>query len=167
MEKVTNSPEQTVKLGFQWGQKILEVTKEQKRALVLSLEGKLGTGKTTFIQGLAKGLGVEESVTSPTFLIIKKYKLKHSSSFHSFYHVDCYRLESPQELLRLGIEDIFKDPKAVVAVEWGQKVKSILPERVIVIKFKHISKGERKITAYNDHDYDNDLDLDLDSCPCW
>lgn len=132
VEIVTKSSAETKKLA----QILAEFIKPP---LVIGLEGELGSGKTTFIQGLAKGLGIREKILSPTFVLMKKI-------FH-FYHIDCYRLNKPKDLLDLELKRILKDPKNIVVIEWADKVKKILPkENYLQIKFKHIDAKKRKIS---------------------
>lgn len=117
--------------------------KPNQKALVLALTGKLGSGKTTFVQDLAQSLGVEEKILSPTFVILKKFDLP-SLNFETFYHVDCYRIEDPEELLKLGFEEIVQDPQNVVVIEWADKVKSTLPSHYLKLDFE-VEGRERKI----------------------
>jgi len=106
----------------------------------------LGAGKTTFTQYLAKALGVKQTVNSPTFNIIKIYKIKNQKSeIRNLVHIDAYRLHSPQELTALGIEEYFNDERTVTVIEWADKVKPILPKNSIFIKFK-LSKSGRSAT---------------------
>ncbi|MCH7551937.1 tRNA (adenosine(37)-N6)-threonylcarbamoyltransferase complex ATPase subunit type 1 TsaE [Patescibacteria group bacterium] len=118
----------------------------QKGAFVLALKGELGAGKTSFVQGLAKGLGVKGNVLSPTFLIVKSYKLSRQ---RMFYHIDCYRLKSAKELLQLEWKEIIQNPNNIVAVEWADHVKSIIPKHALWISFSHGKAGltERKIVV--------------------
>ncbi len=110
-----------------------------KQAVVVALEGDLGSGKTTFIQGFAKGLGIKENITSPTFTIIKRYD--------SFYHIDCYRLDKPEEILDLGWQEIISNPKNIIAIEWPKKIKPLLPKITIWYRFKLINRNKREIVT--------------------
>jgi len=115
---------------------------------ILALEGDLGSGKTTFVKGLLRGLGVKKNVSSPTFLIIKKYEInKPGVPIKELYHLDCYRLKNYKEILALGFDDILRDRSAVAVIEWAGKIKKALPEKLIEISFKWIDKNERKIIA--------------------
>lgn len=114
---------------------------------VLALEGSLGAGKTTFVQGLARALKIkEEEVLSPTFLIIKKIELQNGK-LKNFYHIDTYRLKNSEELAELGFDEIIKDKNNLTVIEWADKIKDLLPEKIIHIKFSLMpsSKNERKI----------------------
>ncbi len=137
MEKIiTSSFEETQKAGVELAWKILH-RKPANTAAVLALSGDLGAGKTTFLQGFAQGLGIKEIVNSPTFVIMKR--------FGNFYHLDCYRLESPEEILELGFAEIIADPKNIVAIEWPEKIKSLLPKDIIQINFIHRNSTEREL----------------------
>ena len=135
MEKVftTSSSTQTKKFA----EKFAGWVKNHKKTLVIGLQGDLGSGKTTFVQGFAKGVGVKEKVLSPTFVIMKKYGTLH--------HIDCYRLENSKELLELGWDKIMSDPQNIVLIEWPERVKDILPSEVIIVRFKTISQNKREI----------------------
>ena len=119
---------------------------------IIALEGDLGSGKTTFVQGLASGLGIEEQITSPTFVLIKKHRIKIQVSgfkFQDFYHIDCYRLQKAWQLQELGFEEIISDPKNIVVIEWAEKIDEILPEDRIVIRFEFIGGERRKMIFLN------------------
>ena len=133
---ITKNFKETQKFGREFAKNILSLPKRHS-ALVLGLSGNLGGGKTTFLQGLAKGLGIKEKILSPTFVIMKKFK--------NFYHIDCYRLKNSKDILDLGWEQIIHDPKNIVAIEWPEKVKTLLPKDTILIKFKFINQDTREI----------------------
>lgn len=119
------------------------------KALVVALEGELGSGKTTFSQGLAKALGIKEKVLSPTFVLVKIYKVTSRQAqrikLKHLIHIDCYRLDSPTDLLHLGFKDFLKDRDAILVIEWASKIKSILPKNTIWIRFKHGAKSSIRI----------------------
>lgn len=140
---LTTGPLQTQKLGKQLAERILQ-SSLQKKALILGLEGDLGGGKTTFLQGFAKGLGIKEKILSPTFVIMKKFHVPYSM-FHDFYHIDCYRIKKSKEISGLGWKDIINNPGNIVAVEWAERIKTILPKDTLFFKFEFIDKKSRKI----------------------
>jgi len=139
-EYITSSVLETQKLAKQLAKEMFKKQKGQK-AQVLGLEGDLGGGKTTFLQGFAKGLGIKKKILSPTFVILKKFKVKHKI----FYHIDCYRIKKPKEMLDLGFKQIISNPKNIVAVEWSNRIKKIMPKNTILINFEFINKNKRKI----------------------
>lgn len=106
-------------------------------ALVVALDGELGSGKTAFAQYLAHALGVRERVTSPTFVVMKIYPLSHrrTDSFDRLIHIDCYRLTAPRDLLALGFANLVNDSANLIAIEWAERIKKILPARAIHIAF--------------------------------
>lgn len=152
MEFITENPVQNKAIIRQ----LLENWQDKKcsGALVLGLTGELGSGKTTFSQALAKELGVKERVLSPTFVIMKRYLIGQSDNLatgqlKNFYHLDCYRIAGAKDLEELGFAKIIKDPKNLVAIEWSEKIKNILPKDTIWIKFEHLGEERRKIEIVN------------------
>lgn len=144
----SKSPKNTKELGHFLLNHIYLNTR--KNALVIGLEGELGAGKTTFVQGLAHILGIKAKVKSPTFNLMKKYPIPKTKNqelrtTNFLYHLDCYRLKDHNDLLVLGIKDILKDKDNVLVIEWPEKVKKILPKKYIKIKIEHVSEGQRKI----------------------
>lgn len=110
---------------------IIESPKKEG-AFVVALTGDLGAGKTSFVQGLAKELGVKKNVLSPTFLIVKSYNLPKR---RMFYHIDCYRLKNAKELLDLDWKEITSNRENIVAIEWADRAKSIIPKDALWISF--------------------------------
>lgn len=168
MEHITNSSKETVELGRNFikrfylnqGETLAEGVTFAK---VFALYGELGSGKTTFVQGLARGLGIKQRIISPTFIIIREYKVSPPRSpfghlgggeattstpvrCSAFYHVDLYRVENERGIEGLGLEEILGDPENIVAVEWAEKVKNILPRKRIDIYFEYLEENKRKIT---------------------
>lgn len=143
LEITTKSAEETKVIAT----KLAEEVKKQpqlKHAFIIALEGDLGSGKTTFIQGFAKGLKIKENVLSPTFLILKQFSIA-LKNYRNFYHIDAYRLKNPEELLELGFKEIIKNPENIVVIEWADKIKRILPKSVLWIKFENLGGDKRKI----------------------
>ena len=136
---ITNSAAQTKSLGQRMSQKILK----SKEAVVVSLKGDLGSGKTTFVQGLAMGLGVKHRILSPTFVLMKKYKIPNTKK--QFYHIDCYRIKKASDLSALNLEKLFLNPQNIIVIEWAERIKKILPKNTIIFEFKFINEKQRKI----------------------
>jgi tRNA threonylcarbamoyladenosine biosynthesis protein TsaE len=128
---ISNSSNKTKELGEELG-KLL------KKGDVVTLIGELGSGKTCFVQGIAKGLEIKEPILSPTFTIISIYQGKFL-----FYHIDLFRIKSDEELYELGIEDGFEN--GVCAIEWAEKLGNFTPEHRIEVKFKILGENEREI----------------------
>jgi len=122
-----------------------------KKATVLCLYGDLGSGKTTFTQILGRLLGVKETIQSPTFVIMKSYKLPSSPlstfNFKLLTHIDAYRIENPQEMLNLGFEDMLNNKDNLVVIEWPERIKDILPKDTYDFYFKFVNETTRKIKS--------------------
>jgi len=114
------------------------------RAVVVGLEGDLGSGKTTFFQGVAKGLGVAEHATSPTFVIQKSYPL-NGQPFKQLIHIDAYRLKSARELEALGWDAAVRDPANLIFIEWPERVREVLPANLHTLKLRFIDEQTRGI----------------------
>ena len=145
-EFITKSAVQTQELAVKILKEMLSV-KDRKSAAVLALEGELGGGKTTFVQGLAKALGIKEKILSPTFVIMRHFNILTSKHFNNFYHIDCYRLDKPNELAELGFDEILKNPKNLLVIEWADKVKAIIPKEAVWVEFKWRGEEKRGITV--------------------
>ena len=118
--------------------------RQRRGATVIALVGELGSGKTTFAQGFAKGLGIKARILSPTFILLKEFAIQHSF-FRVFYHIDCYRLKDEKDLEVVGIREIMLNPENIVAIEWPEKIKKIMPKNATLIKFKHSEENKREI----------------------
>ena len=139
---LSKSPSQTRKLGKFLAKELLKSKTE--KALALGLEGDLGGGKTTFLQGFAEGAGIKKKILSPTFVILRKFRIKNLR-FKNFYHIDCYRIQKPKEVLELGFKEIISSPQNIVAVEWVDKINRFLPKKSLVLRFQFVNKNTRKI----------------------
>jgi tRNA threonylcarbamoyl adenosine modification protein YjeE len=146
------SSRETKKLGERIAKRVKKIAK-RKGALVFALQGDLGVGKTTFVQGFTRTLGSKKRATSPTFIIMRRHPLKKSKKtrqFKNVFHIDAYRLKTPKHLQALGFKQILSDPANVILLEWAERVKKILPRTTIWLKFQHGKKeNERKITVKN------------------
>jgi len=154
MKFKTNNQAETRELAKKLIKIFVQSEQNRKHALVVSLEGELGTGKTTFTQGFAKALGVEAWIKSPTFILMREHKISQKPEGHKAYspygftaliHIDCYRLKNEKTFVELGLKDILKDPENIVFVEWGEKLKGLLPQNAIKISFKHLGGNQREI----------------------
>ena len=154
MKIITQSPNQTKKTGEILAKEILKMPKKES-AFVLGLEGDLGGGKTTFLQGFAKGLEIKEKILSPTFVILKKFEIRNPKSetnfksqvpkFKNFYHIDCYRIQKPREILDLGFEKMISTPENIVAIEWAGRIRKNIPRDAFWLKFEFLNQKPRKI----------------------
>lgn len=147
MEIITTSAEDTQKLGEKIGSSL-------KGGEIIALSGDLGSGKTTFMQGLGRALGLER-IISPTFIIMRSYVVNHlsaqagqTSTINHLFHLDLYRLEknADKELQALGIEDFWNRPDNIVVIEWAEYAKAFLPANTKWIMFENISETQRRIT---------------------
>ena len=120
---------------------------KRKNALILALSGNLGSGKTTFVQGFLRAAGIRRKITSPTFVLIKNYKIQ-TENYKRVYHIDCYRIKKSKELLDLGLKEILNNPENIVLIEWPERIKKILPKDLIWIKFKHGEKENKRILKF-------------------
>ena len=112
----------------------LEASQDKSRAALLTLCGDLGAGKTTFVQALAKELGVGATVQSPTYVLVKSYETKHPQ-FKKLVHIDLYRLEKPEELAALKLEEVFNNPNNLVCIEWPERAPNSLPKPTFTVNF--------------------------------
>ncbi len=113
---------------------------------VIGLIGDLGAGKTTFVQGLAKHLGIDTPITSPTFMILKSYSIKNHPKFKKLIHIDAYRVNSWDEIVTTGIGDIWNNPENLVVIEWAENIKDMLPQSTNFINFEHKGENTRTIS---------------------
>lgn len=134
MKIATKSPEETKEFA-------IDFAKSLKAGDIICLYGDLGAGKTTFVQGLAKGLGIDKRIISPTFTIIREYPIENSK----FYHIDLYRLK---DVINLGLEEVLSSRQNILAIEWPEIAENILPKNRIQIMFKYAmgTPLEREIT---------------------
>ena len=115
-----------------------------QKAVVVGLLGDLGSGKTSFVQGVGEALGVKEKITSPTFVIAKRYPLK-DQNFKNMFHLDAYRFQKPEEVLALKWDEIIGNPGNLVFVEWPEKLGEFLPEDSKKLCFTFIDPDTREI----------------------
>ncbi len=134
VEQVTTSPEETRDLAKDFASDLTEGD-------VVALSGDLGSGKTTFVQGLAEGLGVEGNVVSPTFKLVNEFDGRLP-----LYHIDFYRIDSAADVVVLGIEHyLFGD--GISVIEWADRHTQVIPDDAVWIHFEVVSQTERRITV--------------------
>lgn len=137
MEFITKGAEETQSLGQ-------KIAADLTGGEIFALTGDLGSGKTTFVQGFSKGLGLTSRIISPTFILMRKYQLPEKD----FYHVDLYRLEKDvdKEVVSLGLTDVWGKPGNIVVIEWAEKIKDLIPNNAKWIFFENLGEDKRKIT---------------------
>ena len=136
----------------------------RRQAVVIALTGELGAGKTVFLRGFARGLGIRRRIVSPTFILARRYRIpKHeirsmkseirnksqvqNSKLETryFWHIDAYRLRESKDLSSIGFSEIIADARNVVAIEWADRVRSAVPKDAVWVSFRHHPRG-RDIT---------------------
>lgn len=142
LEFVSHSPEQTRRLGVRLGELI-------RPGDLICLAGDLGSGKTTLAQGIARGWGALDAVTSPTFVLLNQYRRADSASL---YHFDAFRLGGSEEAMDLGLLEVI-DGGGPLLVEWPERIQSILPEERLWIALSWVEESRRRLyfTAMGDH----------------
>ncbi|TSC59921.1 MAG: UPF0079 ATP-binding protein [Parcubacteria group bacterium LiPW_15] len=150
MKTVTKSAAETKELAEKFARKILG-GKKKRGARVLALSGELGAGKTTFVQGFFKGLGIKARAVSPTFIIFRRHNIpKNRHGYENVFHMDAYRLSGGKDLAPLGFGEIINDPKNILLVEWAGNIKNSIPERASWITLEHgKDRGSRTIITKN------------------
>ncbi|MGQ9699658.1 MAG: tRNA (adenosine(37)-N6)-threonylcarbamoyltransferase complex ATPase subunit type 1 TsaE [Candidatus Bipolaricaulaceae bacterium] len=136
MEKVliTESPEETMDVAMDLGRRL-------KEGDVVALVGELGTGKTTFVKGLARGFWIPEEVLSPSFLLARTYRGKRV-----LHHLDLYRIRSEEELLEVGLTDLLPPEEGVTVVEWADRFPRLIPPSAMWVILEHLGEKKRRIT---------------------
>ncbi len=111
-----------------------ELQVNETQATIVALHGDLGAGKTAFVQEIGKILGIQETITSPTFTIMRQYDVE-SEKFDSLVHIDAYRLESENEIGPLKIAEMLTKPRTLICIEWAERLVSILEEQTTYLSF--------------------------------
>ncbi len=137
----TYSPEETKKVASDLAKKITSGT--------IALSGELGAGKTTFVQGFAKGLGIKDKIISPTFVLIRQHKFNEKNlparlakastkraGRQVLYHIDLYRLEGNIDIKELGIEELILNTNNIILIEWAEKIEKYLPKNLVKINIE-------------------------------
>lgn len=136
----------------QYIQALIQNSPKSETGIVLALSGDLGAGKTTFTKLFAKSLDVKETLTSPTFVILKKYQIlnpKFTANFNNLIHIDAYRLEDSKELQKLSFDSFYRNPneRNIICIEWPEIVPEIIPNDAIQMRFEHQEGTARKVTV--------------------
>lgn len=146
LDIISHGAEQTRRLGAHLGAVV-------RKGDVVLLQGEFGTGKTTFTQGIARGLGIDAHyVNSPTFTLINEYK----SARGRLYHIDLYRLEGDEQIATLGLDDYF-DGNGIMVIEWPERAVTWLPQERLEVRFFHLNETKRTLRFYARGSKYNDL----------
>ena len=134
---ITRSEEETEAVGNRLANSLLPGSS-------VLLRGNLGAGKTVFSRGFARGLGITEPVSSPTYTIVQEYELPERGRL---YHLDLYRISGVSAALAFGVDEFLNDPSSYALVEWPERIEGILPEDAVKVRLKHAGEGKREITV--------------------
>ena len=139
LDVISHSPEQTRRIGTQLGRSLEQGT-------LILLGGMIGAGKTTFAQGLARGLRVTSDMLSPTFTLVTEHAgIDVNERPVRVYHIDLYRIEDSDELFSFGFEEYLDDPEAIAIVEWPERARHLLPIEYIMVELTDIADTKRSI----------------------
>ena len=136
MTLLSRNEAETITLGQKIGAKL-------QRGDIIALQGTLGAGKTTITKGIAQALGIQDTITSPTFCLISEYE-----GTMPLYHMDVYRLEDSGDFINLGADDMLYG-QGVTLIEWSEKIMHELPQKTIVLQLIPNDDGSRTITLEN------------------
>jgi len=136
LEFVSHSPEQTRRLGARLGELL-------QGGEVICLEGSLGAGKTIFAQGIGRGWGAVSHLISPTFILVREHR--RPADGQRLLHADFYRLEDPDEVWTLGLQDWMEDKQTVVVIEWPERAEPSLPEERLWVRLEPIDEVRRRL----------------------
>ena len=136
-EIITSSEEETEAVGRELAQSL------PPGSSVL-LRGNLGAGKTVFSRGFARGLGITEPVSSPTYTIVQEYELPAGGRL---YHLDLYRISDVNAALAFGVDEFLDDSCGISLIEWPDRISGILPENAVCVDIEHLSDSQRRLTV--------------------
>lgn len=135
---ISNSDTQTRKIAA-------KLAKETKNH-IFALSGELGAGKTIFVQGFAKALGIKDKIISPTFVLMRQHQIPNTKKI--LYHIDLYRLENITDVEQLGFEEIWSNPNNIILIEWAEKLNK-LPKGTTKISIEKEGPNKRKFLIIN------------------
>ena len=141
---ISHSVAETEKIAQVWLAEMVATPANDSQAVVVGLYGNLGSGKTTFTQDVARALGIKETITSPTFVIMKRYEI-NGSRFKYLVHIDAYRLEKSADFDALNLKDTMNDPYNLILIEWAENVEDALPSNMQKIGFEYLNETDRKL----------------------
>ncbi len=141
LDLISHSLEQTQRIGARLAAFV-------QAGDVLLLEGQLGAGKTAFTQGVAAGLGINDYVNSPTFVIISEYPTGRLP----LYHIDLYRFDDPRQAIAIGLEDYLPEPEGVTVVEWPERAMDFMPPDHLRVRIAYLSDSKRTIRLHAEGD---------------
>ena len=133
---ITKNHNETENLGFKFSKQI-------SKGDIITLNGDLGSGKTTFVKGVLKGLSYNQEVTSPTYTLINEY-----NALYNIIHIDCYREKKIDRWLNIGLMDYF-ETDGIFFIEWAENIKDLLPKKTIDLFF-HILNSNDRLINYNE-----------------
>ncbi|OQA03739.1 MAG: tRNA threonylcarbamoyladenosine biosynthesis protein TsaE [bacterium ADurb.Bin400] len=146
MEYIATSEEATYKIAE-------EVLKGATGGDIFALQGDLGAGKTTFVKGIARALGIAATITSPTFVLFKEYSIPENQSavpspIQKIVHVDAYRMHSIADAEAIGLPEYFERDDVMMFIEWPERIEQILPPRTKYLVFEYIDEKTRKVVSH-------------------
>lgn len=133
LDIMSHSSEQTRRLGYRLG-KLLTAGD------IVCLCGDMGTGKTVFSSGIGLGWGAQEPLTSPTHALLHQHQ--HAETTHTLYHLDCYRMQSLEDIEAIGFEDLL-DGQSTILIEWAERIENLLPESYLWVDLRAIEATKR------------------------
>ncbi len=138
--RISVSPRETKREGALFAKEILK--RRGIKPVVITLEGELGAGKTTFVKGFARELGLKHTITSPTFLIVRHYTLR--GDLEHLFHIDAYRLKNAKETRALHLKNILSMPRSVTLIEWPERIRAALPRNAVRVFLRHGKKEHER-----------------------
>lgn len=144
IHSITKSADETEKIGEALG--ISYITKgDIQMPRIILCSGDLGSGKTTFARGIARGLGIDTRLLSPTYIIVRRYSIPKISVNSFLYHLDLYRTNGSLDIEGIGIDEMFNDPYSITLIEWSDRLENVLINHpVLVVQFKTLGDDQHE-----------------------